>query len=123
MERAERIEAGMAQGLPNPRFIPYVQVHEFEALVLVDVDQIPLQYPDGEADHVPNALRASIGDTPPEAINDGDATAPSKRILTCLPSYQKPTVGPRITAAIGLPRLRQACPHFSGWVATLESLA
>src|ERR1700722_13280438 len=40
-ERVQRIEVAMAQGLPNQRFIPYIQLHEFEALVLVDLDELP----------------------------------------------------------------------------------
>ena len=41
IERVRRIESLMTETLPNPRFIPYVQVHEFEALVFVDLDRLP----------------------------------------------------------------------------------
>ena len=49
MDRVHRIESEMAERLPNPRFIPYVQVHEFEALVFVDLNQLVKPFPDGEA--------------------------------------------------------------------------
>jgi hypothetical protein len=124
-ERATRIEAGMAEALPNPRFIPYVQVHEFEALVLVDVDQIPSQFPDGEATGAPERLRHSIGQLCPEEVDDGCESAPSKRIVREIPAYAclKPIAGPAIAQKIGLPRLREACPHFDQWIGRLEQLA
>ncbi len=123
-ERTARIEAEMARGLPNPRFLPYIQMHEFEALVLVDVSHLPAQFPDGEANEAPRVLRASVGDTPPELVNDGANSAPSKRIISAVPLYRylKPIAGPAVTRAIGLPRLREACPHFNEWVTRLEHI-
>lgn len=123
--RAERIEAGMAESLQNRRFLPFVMVHEFEALVLVDVHRIPSAFPDGEAAEAPALLRRSIGSLAPEEVDDGPTTAPSKRIIKALPAYEamKAIAGPEITAAIGMGALRAACPHFDQWVARLEGLA
>ena len=61
----------------------------------------------------------------PEEIDDGEQTAPSKRIIREVPLYAKlkPIAGPNITSAIGLPELRRACPHFDGWVRKLEQLS
>jgi hypothetical protein len=124
-DRVRRIESNMAFDLPNPRFIPYVQLHEFEALVLVDCSYLPEHFPDGEADRAPAILRKSIGETEPELIDDGEQTAPSKRIISAVKAYDnlKSTVGPDIARAIGLPRLRAACPHFGEWLAKLEGLS
>jgi hypothetical protein len=123
--RAEEIEAAMADALPSPRFIPYIQVHEFEALVFVDLDELPSAFPDGEAEGAPTVLRRDLGDLAPEEINDHPETAPSKRLVRAVPAYKykKPIVGPQIAARIGLPRLRAACPHFNSWLAKLEKLA
>ena len=124
IDRVSRIEAGMARDLPNDRFIPHVQVHEFEAFVFVDLDVLPSLFPDGEADGAPARLRQEVGLTPPEDINDGVATAPSKRLIREVPEYEdlKAIVGPAITARIGLAGLRATCPHFNGWVTQLEAL-
>jgi len=124
-ERVARIEREMAEELPSPRFLPYVQLHEFESLVLADVDRIPAEFPDGEADHAPEQLRASIGDIEPELVDDGHDSAPSKRIIAVVPAYAplKAVAGPAIARAIGLPALRLCCPHFGEWLARLESLA
>jgi hypothetical protein len=125
LQRARRIESHMAEALPNSRFIPYVQVHEFEALVFVDVDELPSQFPDGEADGVSARLKQQIGTTPPEEINDGELTAPSKRLISEIPAYEhmKSIAGPAIAARIGLPRLRRACPHLNAWITSLEGLS
>lgn len=123
--RVARIEHEMAEGLPNPRFLPYVQLHEFESLVLVDVDRIPGQFPNGEADNAPEKLRAEIGETEPELVDDGPDSAPSKRIIKVVRGYSalKSVAGPAIAGAIGLPTLRDRCPHFGEWLTKLESLA
>ena len=60
--------------------------------------------------------------TDPEEINDGETTAPSKRLQSLYPSYDKILFGPLIAQRIGLDRLRQECPHFRDWVAKLEAL-
>jgi hypothetical protein len=125
MDRVNRIESGMAENLPNPRFIPYVQVHEFEALVFVDLDRLVNQFPDGEADGAAERLRADVGSFSPEAIDDGETTAPSKRLIREVPAYHslKSVAGPLITAEIGLSNLRASCPHFGEWVSKLEKLS
>lgn len=67
-------------------------------------------------------LRGSLGDTPPENVNDGPKSAPSKRLLESIPGYQKPLHGPLAIEAAGLTALRSRCPRFDAWVARLEAL-
>lgn len=124
-ERAKRIEDQMLEQLPNPQFIPYVQVHEFEALVLVDCSLLQSQFPDNDITHEYKKLIASIGNNEPEMVNDGIETAPSKRIIKIIPEYKniKSTAGPAITAQIGISRLREKCPHFDDWITRLEALS
>lgn len=70
------------------------------------------------------ALAAEVGALAPEAIDEGAATAPSKRIIKHIPNYErlKVRVGAPAAAAIGLVKLRAQCPHFSDWVTRLERL-
>jgi len=60
----------------------------------------------------------------PEKINDGNETAPSKRIIKEFPEYApaKATAGPIIANSIGLPTIRKKCPHFNEWLTKLEQL-
>ncbi len=100
-------------------------MHEFEALIFVDLDALPSQFPDGEADGAASRLRQWVGSTSPEDINDGAHTAPSKRLIREVPAYRdlKVIAGPAMAARIGLVRLRAACPHFNAWITRLEGLA
>lgn len=124
LERVARIERNMANRLQSDQFIPYVQLHEFEALVFVDLDALTAAFPDGEAVDAPARLRATVGAASPEEINDGPETAPSKRLIAEVSGYryQKAIAGPQITERIGLARLRHACPHFGQWISKLETL-
>jgi hypothetical protein len=60
----------------------------------------------------------------PELINDGNQTAPSKRIIAEIPQYEgaKTTVGPQLAELIGLKEIRRKCPHFDAWISRLERL-
>lgn len=122
--RALQIEAAMSAEMPAAGFLPYIQVHEFEALVFVDLDQLPRAFPDGEANRAPQQLRREIGSLAPEDIDDGPEIAPSKRLIRAFPAYAyiKPSVGPLIAANTTLPRLRAKCPHFNSWIHKLERL-
>ena len=59
-----------------------------------------------------------------EHINDGEQTAPSKRIIDILPEYdgRKSSAGPDIAEYIGVATIRSKCPHFDEWLTTLENL-
>jgi hypothetical protein len=122
--RVKRIERSLSTKFPNPNFIPYIQLHEFEALVLVDVERIPIAFPDGEADRAIIKLKADIGESEPELVDDHPNTSPSQRIIAAIPSHKqvKWSAGPEIVDEIGLPRLRQACPNFNAWVTRIENL-
>lgn len=60
----------------------------------------------------------------PELIDDGDTTAPSKRIIGEIPEYgyQKATAGPLITRRNGIATMRVRCPQFAEWLAALGAL-
>jgi hypothetical protein len=59
----------------------------------------------------------------PEEIDDGEETAPSKRLLKLYKSYEKPTDGSLIAKRIGLDVIRNECRHFNEWMVYLEGLA
>ncbi|MHB1922434.1 MAG: DUF4276 family protein [Chitinophagaceae bacterium] len=121
-QRIRELEAGIAKVIQHPNFIPYVQLHEFEAFLLVDPNRLLVMYPDGHKGI--NKLKNNIGTINPEEINESPQTAPSKRIIQYLPNYkgQKAQVGPLVAEDIGLNLLRQKCPHFHDWITKLESI-
>ncbi len=106
----------------DSRFIPYIQLHEFEALILSDPTKLGLEYLEHDAQiaRINEMVEREGGN--PEAINDGESSAPSKRILSEIPEYDKVTAGPLIAGKIGMDQLRERCRHFNEWIAELIEL-
>jgi len=103
------------------RFVPFVVMHEFEALLFSDCAAFcrAISCPDLESAF--QGIRNQF--STPEDINDSVLTAPSKRIEALVARYEKPLFGVRAVRAIGLTRIRAECPHFADWLNRLESLA
>lgn len=121
--RITALEAAISVNINHARFIPYVQLHEFETFIMVDPDRLLELFVDRRTGI--NKLKGEIEGNQPELINDSPRTAPSKRIIKFIPEYKglKSSAGPLIAEDIGLTRLREACPHFNEWVTKLENLA
>ncbi|MCG5516255.1 DUF4276 family protein [Ectothiorhodospira sp. 9100] len=119
-ERIERLEVSFGNDLGKPHFIPYIQLHEFESLILADPSKLDWEYLEHEQP-IGNLVNM-VGTKNPELINDGQETAPSKRILKEIPEYDKVTSGVSVAAHIGLDTLRASCKHFAEWVSRLEKL-
>ena len=123
VRKAEIIEAGIFTDVGERRLVPYIQVHEFEALLFCDP-----QIADGVLSQPPAVSRLRELEEirhafpTPEHINDGTETAPSKRICLLYANYRKPIFGPLVTQRTGIVELRRNCPHFNGWIAKLEAL-
>ena len=103
-------------------FIPYIQLHEFEAFLLVKPDNLLIMYPEKEREV--ERLKSDINNLEPEKINETPLNAPSKRIIKYIPEYegQKAQVGPLVAENIGIETLRIACPHFNEWLSKIERL-
>lgn len=103
------------------RFVPFVIMHEFEGLLFSD----PARFAQGIGKPELSTQLQSIrnGFPTPEEINDSPDTAPSKRVLTLYPRYQKPLLGVRAVQEIGLDIIRRECLLFDGWLNELEARA
>ena len=122
--RADQVQARTAHELgDDPRLIPYVQRHEFEALVLAALDDLAALIDDREEIEGLGRLRAEIGRQGPEEVDDGPTSAPSKRLRRAIPGFQKTAHGLLAVESCGLRCLRAACPRFHRWIADLEKLA
>jgi hypothetical protein len=122
--RVRALEDALREDIGFARFIPYIQLHEFEAMVLADPKMIAPQVERKQTDPGIRQLVALAEATPPEEIDDGEQTSPSKRIIGLFPEYagRKSSAGPMIVMAIGLPQVRHRCPHLDYWVTQLEAL-
>lgn len=133
-ERASHVEqeihddiASAMGGSFNPKFfIPYVQLHEFEALAFADVDALAsVTHP--ISNRTPDRLTEKFTEIldeagHPEAINDGYETCPSRQITGVVPAYRKRAHGPIVTRRIGMDVLREECDHFASWLERLETI-
>lgn len=125
--RCELLEAALEadlrrNGIGDERLIPYVQRHETEALVLASLHGLGDWLDSPEAIDGLRRLREELRDLAPEDVNDGEYTAPSKRLQRHVVGYQKVLHGPLAIQAVGLSAVRSSCPRFDGWVRKLESL-
>lgn len=123
-QRVTAMQDAFAADIEDRRFIPYIQLHEFESLLFADPRKLEVEYLEHEAE-ISRLETLSSSVASPELINDGVETSPSKRIIHELPQYEanKPRVGTLVTQAIGIPTLRAKCPHFDKWVGQLERLS
>lgn len=129
VDKVVRIEQAVKEQLinefpdlrPDRRFLPYLQLHEYEGLLFSD----PATFADGIKQHHLRAdfeaIRNAFGT--PEDINDNPNTAPSRRVRGIYPPYRKVIDGTLAAKAVGIDRMRQECPHFRAWLEQLESLA
>ena len=121
--RVTVLEDALAADIDDWRLIPYLQLHEFEALLLSKPAELNSQF-DERYDGVDRLVEMASCFESPELIDDGATTAPSKRIIREIPEYEgrKASAGPIIAGKIGLPTLRSRCRHFRGWLDRLERL-
>lgn len=102
------------------RFIPFVAVHEFEALLFSDAEILAQQIGVG-ASEISTVISACGS---PEAINNNPQTAPSKRLdaWSANNKFLKTTTGISVAEKIGIEKIREQCPIFNGWLATFEEI-
>ncbi len=100
------------------RFIPYVSMFEFEALLFSDADILARKL-NVRMKEVKQIL-SRCGE--PEQINDKAQTAPSKRLEILSSRFKKTTTGINIAREIGIDTMRKACPLFNEWINKLENL-
>jgi len=122
-KRVTALEKKWQEATGDSRFIPFIQLHEFEAYLFVDVAKFDsfFEHPRRGIEELAKVAK-SVGS--PELIDDGQHTAPSKRIISQFPAYNrlKTSVGPQMAEDIGLPTIRSKCPHFDAWLGRLEGL-
>lgn len=120
----EAVKADIVAEVPNfradVRFLPYVQLHEYEGLLFSD----PVSFARGiSRPHLAAAFQQiRDGVATPEDINDTPNTAPSKQVLSVYGAYRKVLDGTLAARAVGIESMRQQCPHFREWLERLEAL-
>ena len=93
-------------------------MHEFEALLFSDPNILAKK----TGIYLPKIKRIVEQYNNPEEINDSPTGAPSKRLEALLPGYRKVAMGKIVSESIGIPAIRNKCPHFDKWLKIMEGL-
>ena len=119
----EALEQAFEQDIADERFIPHLQLHEYETLLFADVESFRYSFDDCDRE-IEQLYGIAESFASIEHINEGPQTAPSKRIIDILPGYKglKTTAGPDIAEHTGMERLCERCPHFNDWLAKLRNM-
>ena len=123
--KMELLENGMKndieEGLRN-RFIPYIQLHEFEGLLFSNLEIFIHNFEKAEFNKFKDFIKIFEQFQNPEDINDGATTAPSKRLCNHIQGYNKVVYGATLAEEIGLKTIREKCPRFNEWIRIIENI-
>ena len=115
-KQVEQMESVISADISDRRFIPYIQLHEFEALLFSAIDGFNEYF----NENIVAQLQAIIDDFDnPEDINSSPEGAPSKRLLRIIQEYDKVMYGNIVALEIGIIKILDKCPRFRNWVDTL----
>ncbi|GLU47976.1 DUF4276 family protein [Nocardiopsis ansamitocini] len=112
-ERVSHVERAMAEAVGDPRFIPHLVLHEIETWVLACHEALEIVTDNPQLSGSVKNLLENVDS--PELVNDGAATAPSKRLAKLYPRYKKTSDGPDSISLTGLDQIRGRCPHANSW--------
>lgn len=116
-QRVEFLEQAMSDDIRSHRFLPYLSIHEFEALLFVATEEIASAFPDSNKQSDLDAIKNRYAN--PEFINL--EYPPAKRLEELYSQYQKTFHSPLIASQIGILDIRRQCPHFNHWLTNIET--
>jgi hypothetical protein len=116
----KQIQQDLLQEINQDNLVPYLILHEFEGLLFSEPEAFSLCNLTSAQTSALKTIREQF--ETPEHINNGVATAPSKRILAVYEDYDKIIDGNIVAGEIGLHTMKRECPHFSQWISKIEGL-
>lgn len=122
--RITHLENSMLQAISPPlqsRFIPYIQLHEFECLLFNNIQAFEDNLGADEFSDKSELINTLNQFPNPELINDTPDNAPSYRLNRLIIGYNKVVYAAIISQSIGLQNIRNKCPRFNRWIQLLEA--
>ena len=116
-EQVSEMERCIAEDIHDYRFIPYIQLHEFEALLFSSNKGFETYFQEDEA-HKTQKIVLQFDN--PEDINTTPEGAPSKRLIAINDNYDKVIEGNLIALEVGMDSIRTKCHHFKEWIDKLK---
>lgn len=115
-QRVQFMEQIIAKDINDSRFIPYIQLHEFEALLFASNKGFEYYFSDKESQQTSEIVALYPN---PEQINSSPQKSPSKRLLAIKSNYDKVIEGNLIALEIGIRQILNQCPRFKAWMESL----
>ena len=125
VERMNFLESAMNEDIEDSarhRFLPYLQLHEFEGLLFNDIQVFYDQVPQNEIIGEPELVKTFQDYDNPEMINNNRETSPSHRLKRIIEGYNKVLYGHYFAEAIGLDNIRAKSPRFNEWLGKIETI-
>ncbi len=119
IEQVLEMEKCIAEDINDVRFIPYIQLHEFEALLFSSNKGFEAFFSEDDAQKTQIIIQQFAN---PEDINSTPESAPSKRITAINNNYDKIIDGNLIALEIGMDKILAKCPHFKEWINKLMNV-
>ena len=116
-EQVSEMERCIAEDIHDYRFIPYIQLHEFEALLFSSNKGFETYFQEDEAQKTQKIVLQFDN---PEDINTTPEGAPSKRLININANYDKVIEGNLIALEVGMDNIRTKCHHFKEWIDKLK---
>lgn len=111
-------EKAIAKDIDDHRFVPYIQMHEFEALLFSSTKGFSTYY-ENEKTVIKGVTKIMDEFLNPEDINSNQP--PSYRIKELTPNYDKIVYGNTIALEIGIETILEKCPRFKNWAERIIS--
>lgn len=119
LQKIEALQQELGNAIADRRFIPYIQLHEFEALLFSNNNGFEYLWEEKMYSETKNIVDKYSN---PEDINSAPETAPSKRLLAINQKYDKVLEGNLIALEVGINEMLNKCPRFANWVNSLISV-
>ena len=116
LQRVENLQQALGDSIADRRFISYIQLHEFEALLFSNNKGFEYLWEDDMSSKTKHIVDSFEN---PEDINSAPETAPSKRLLAINQKYDKVLEGNVIALEVGINVMLAKCPRFADWVSRL----
>ena len=117
-EKADEMEKCIGDDIKDNRFIPYIQLHEFESLLYSSNVGFEAFFSDKQKQQTKKIIEEFSN---PEDINSCPEKAPSKRLLAIKEDYDKVIEGNIIALEVGLEQIMNKCLRFKAWIEKLIS--
>jgi hypothetical protein len=109
----EEISKDIMGQVNHPALLPYIQLHEFEALTFTTLKGFR-EYFDEDDTNFSQLEKLILSDDMPEDINGENP--PSKRLKKMIKGYNKVVDGNSIIRTNGIELVIQKCPRFRNWI-------